>query len=516
VQRETVKEFEPEHFAEITTHILKQLGGAYVRLAEEIEAGWQGKSVEATPIVTQQQSQSSSAGFPSLDTRELELFSFETVFVNRKGEIIKRETRTAQYFREKLPLTWDEFLKLFADDWDEFLKLFADAHNLFEEDERQAFLVRFNARNLPRSDIQVAQDLNVSELTLQRRLEKGVYTHLVTSCPQLNTDKKGKFKIVRDWLKKGYVLYQTITLDMVAIPGGTFLMGSPAGEGSGAEHPQHEVTVSSFFMGKTPITQAQWRIIASRTDLKVNRDLDPEPARFKDDPDPQTLPNYRSSQTVPTRWDRPVEQVSWYDAVEFCARLSQLTGRECRLPSEAEWEYACRAVLPDASSINESSQNTTYPPFHFGETLTDQLANYDANYTYADEPKGKYREQTTPVGSFPPNAFGLYDMHGNVWEWCLDDWHENYEGAPTDGKVWLDNKNFQQDTSKVNANEKSRGLENLTLKDDNDNNYQSRKILRGGSWYNYPDDCRVAFRFYYVPDFLNIGFRVVCVSGRTL
>ncbi|MEQ9232558.1 SAV_2336 N-terminal domain-related protein [Coleofasciculus sp. E2-BRE-01] len=517
VQAETVKEFEPEHFAEITTHILKQLGGAYVRLAEEIEAGWQGESVEATPIVTQQQSQSSSAGFPSLDTSELELFSFETVFVNRRGEIIKRETHTAQYFREQLalPLTWDAFVQYFRKQlplpltsWDAFIKRVADAHKLFEEDERQAFLVRFNERNLPRYDSQVAQDLNISEVTLQRRLRKGVYTHLVTSCPQLDTAKKGKFKIVRDWLKKGYVLFQrndtmgikktagshpfreeTIAIDMVVIPGGTFIMGSPEEEGRGAEHPQHEVTVPSFFMSKTPITQAQWRIIASRTDLKINRDLDPAPARFKDNPNPKTLPNYRSSETVPTRWDRPVEQVSWYDAVEFCARLSLLTGREYRLPSEAEWEYACRAILPDSSSISESNQNPTYPPFHFGETLTDQLANYNANYTYADEPKGQYRKQTTPVGSFSPNAFGLYDMHGNVWEWCLDDWHDNYEGAPSDGEVWLI---------------------------DNNDNYS--RILRGGCWNSIPVKCRAAYRDrgYPTNHYYGNGFRVVCVSGWTL
>jgi formylglycine-generating enzyme required for sulfatase activity len=311
---------------------------------------------------------------------------------------------------------------------------------------------------------------------------------------------------------------ETIAIDMVVIPGGTFIMGSPAEEGSDDEHPQHEVKVSSFFMSKTPITQAQWRIIASRTDLKVNRNLNPAPARFKDDPNPKTLPNYRSSQTVPTRWDRPVEQVSWYEAVEFCARLSQLTGREYRLPSEAEWEYACRAVLPDSSSTSESRQNPTYPPFHFGETLTDQLANYKATSTYADEPQGQYREQTTPVGSFPPNAFGLYDMHGNVWEWCLDDWHDNYEGAPTDGKAWLDNKNYQQETSKVNAKEKSKGSEDLTLKNDNDNYSRSRKVLRGGSWLNSPVSCRAANRYSLNPDYHYdfYGFRVVCVSGRTL
>ncbi|MEQ8956590.1 MAG: formylglycine-generating enzyme family protein, partial [Coleofasciculus sp. C2-GNP5-27] len=209
---------------------------------------------------------------------------------------------------------------------------------------------------------------------------------------------------------------ETIDIDMDAIPGGTFLMGTEDVKIERlcrkydrnyfrGECPQRKVTIESFFISKTPITQAQWRIIASRTDLKVNRDLNPDPADFKDNPDPQTLPNYRSSETVPTRWDRPVEQVFWYEAVEFCARLSQLTGREYRLPSEAEWEYACRAILPDLS-IPEWSKNPTYPAFHFGETLTDQLANYDASNTYADEPKGQFREQTTPVGSFPPNAVG--------------------------------------------------------------------------------------------------------------
>jgi len=408
------------------------LGGAYVRLAEEIEAGWQGESGEATPRVMQQQSQSSSAEFPSLDTRELELFSFETVFVNRKGEIIKRETCTARYFRETLGLEQQK-----------------QEIGLEQQKQEKSFLQRIIPRFFRGGG----------------EIERG----------------GGEIEAIKE----------AITLDMVAIPGGTFLMGSPAGEGRDAEHPQHEVTFPSFFMSKTPITQAQWHIIASRTDLKVNRDLDPDPARFKDDPAPKTLPNYVFSETVPTRWDRPVERVSWYEAVEFCDRLSQLTGREYRLPSEAEWEYACRAILPDSSSIRESSQNTTYPAFHFGETLTDQLANYNANNTYAYEPKGQYRGQTTPVGSFPPNAFGLYDMHGNVWEWCLDDWHDNYEGAPTDGSAWLD---------------------------DNDNYSRSRKILRGGSWCDVPHFCRVAFRINVIPGYLvnYDGFRVVCVSGRTL
>ena len=174
----------------------------------------------------------------------------------------------------------------------------------------------------------------------------------------------------------------------------------------------------------------------------------------------------------------PVERVSWYDAVEFCARLSKATGKEYRLPSEAEWEYACRAG--------------TNTPFHFGETITTDLANYDGEYTYASEPKGKYRGRTTLVGSFPPNAFGLYDMHGNVWEWCLDDWHHNYEGAPTDGSGWVESIN------------------------DNDNCYQ---VLRGASWNYSPQACRSAYRTYDNAnvDYVNIGLRVVCgVAPRTL
>ncbi len=257
-----------------------------------------------------------------------------------------------------------------------------------------------------------------------------------------------------------------ITLEMLAIPGGTFLMGSPQDEKDsfGDERPQHEVNVPPFFIGKYPITQEQWRAIASRTDLKVDPsaplrvNLDLNPAYFKDRPDSDR---------------RPVEQVNWYDAIEFCARLSKLTGREYRLPSEAGWEYACRAG--------------TTTPFYFGETITGELANYRASETYAGEAKGEYREETTPVGQFPPNAFGLYDMHGNVWEWCADTWHDNYHGAPTDGSVWTEN---------------------------GDDNCSS---LRGGSW-SFNPACRSAYRFdlprrvYYY----EFGFRVVCGAGRTL
>ncbi len=242
-----------------------------------------------------------------------------------------------------------------------------------------------------------------------------------------------------------------ITLDMVAIPGGTFMMGSPKGEGYDSEEPQHEVTVPPFFMGKYPITQAQWRAITSLP--KVERDLKLDPSHFKGD-------------------RRPVEQVSWDDAVKFCQRLSKQTGKEYRLPSEAEWEYACRA--------------RTTTPFNFGETITDQLANYRASENYASEPKGEYRKQTTPVGSFPPNAFGLYDMHGQVLEWCQDDWHGNYEGAPTNGSAWLSGAS-------------------------------SIKVVRSGSCLLDPSRCRSAARIdnNCVVQSRDIGLRVVCVMPRT-
>jgi formylglycine-generating enzyme required for sulfatase activity len=243
-----------------------------------------------------------------------------------------------------------------------------------------------------------------------------------------------------------------ITLDMVMIPGGSFLMGSLEDEleRSDSESPQHLVNIQQFCMGKYQVTQAQWKAVAALP--QVNKELNPDPSHFKGD-------------------KRPVEEVSWYDAVEFCDRLSSHTKRQYRLPSEAEWEYACRAG--------------TTTPFHFGETITSELANYYASDTYGADVKGTYKEETTPVGSFKvANAFGLYDMHGNVWEWCLDYWHDNYEGAPTDGSAWIEFENSN------NAN----------------------WILRGGSWYSDPKKCRSAYRSNYQShlDNKNNGFRVVC------
>ncbi|MDJ0717164.1 MAG: SUMF1/EgtB/PvdO family nonheme iron enzyme [Prochloraceae cyanobacterium] len=247
-------------------------------------------------------------------------------------------------------------------------------------------------------------------------------------------------------------LGNSIFLEMVAIAGGSFLMGSPTREkGSNKnERPQQKVTISPFFLGKFQVTQAQWSAVANLP--KVKRNLNPKPSFFEGN-------------------NLPVEKISWYDAVEFCQRLSQKTDRQYRLPSEAEWEYACRAGIAK--------------PFHFGDTLTSDLANYNSSYTYASEPLGEYRQKTTPAGSYPPNAFGLYDMHGNVWEWCADVWHPNYEGLPTDGKVW---------TTKLG--------------------HSKRSPVRGGSWSDLPVKCRSASRHQIERRdnrLSSVGFRVLLV-----
>lgn len=249
-----------------------------------------------------------------------------------------------------------------------------------------------------------------------------------------------------------------LPLRMMQIPAGSFLMGSPPEELERQEQegPQHEVTLSRFFMAKYPVTQAQWRLVAKLP--QIGRELlIPAPSSFKG-----AL--------------RPVECVSWYDAVEFCERLSVYTRRTYRLPSEAEWEYACRAG--------------TATPFHFGETLSTDQANYNGTDekcgAYGPGSRGDYRQGTTPVNYFgAANAYGLCDMHGNVWEWCQDHWHGNYEKAPTDGSAWID-----EDPEWVSH------------------------VIRGGSWVNLPRICRSACRCLNYPDYRynSLGFRVCCAG----
>lgn len=244
---------------------------------------------------------------------------------------------------------------------------------------------------------------------------------------------------------------------MVAIPPGRFLMGSPSNEErwsgyDGREEPQHEVTIEyTFALGQHTVTFAEWDAALS-AGARLERPGDEGWGRDR----------------------RPVINVSWEDAQAYLGWLNGRLGLDgkpdaYRLPSEAEWEYACRAG--------------TTTPFSFGQTITPQQANFDGNYTYGDGPKGTYHEKTMPVGTYPANAFGLYDMHGNVWEWCADRWHETYQGAPADGSVWQGGD-------------------------------PSRRVLRGGSWFYTPQVLRSAYRSGYNPtdriDFW--GFRV----ARTL
>ena len=258
-------------------------------------------------------------------------------------------------------------------------------------------------------------------------------------------------KIEREPGKKQHFiehLGNDVVLDMVEIQGGTFMMGSQNRDidpqSRDNEYPQHRVTVPRFFMSRYTITQSQWFQVASLR--PVDQALQSNPSRFPGD-------------------DRPVEQVSWYDAVEFCQRLSQNTKRRYRLPSEAEWEYACRAGL-------EST-------FSFGSKITTGVANYDGS-PYVDGLAGERRRQTIHVKELGANPFGLSQMHGNVDEWCFDHWHDNYKGAPGDGSAWL-------------------------TSDENE-----KRVLRGGSWVCAPWWCRSVSRLCDFPgnNLNNIGFRV--------
>ncbi len=225
-----------------------------------------------------------------------------------------------------------------------------------------------------------------------------------------------------------------VEIEMLVVIGGTFLMGSSEKTPSDSELPQHEVKVKPFLMSKYAITKQQWKAIAQQP--QINRAL-----------------KLRTS--LHGSNNHPVVEISWYEATEFCDRLTKASGCEYRLPTEAEWEYACRAG------------STT--SFHFGNHINKKVAQYDS-------------EHTADVCQFPyPNAFGIYSMHGNVWEWCLDHWHPNYKNAPMDGSAWLD------------------VIENQD------------RIQRGGSWRNESKLCRSACRVSDCADAKSssTGFRIV-------
>ncbi|HJU55821.1 MAG TPA: SUMF1/EgtB/PvdO family nonheme iron enzyme, partial [Pyrinomonadaceae bacterium] len=230
-----------------------------------------------------------------------------------------------------------------------------------------------------------------------------------------------------------------VPLDMVLVLGGTFEMGAAGDEGP-YERPRHRVTVPNFYMGRYEVTQAQWRAV-----------MGTQPFGFKGD-------------------GLPAERISWDDAVEFCQKLSAMTGLEYRLPTEAEWEYACRARTTTA--------------FAYGDSLGSKQANFNGDYPYGTAARDDFLQRTTPVGYFKPNGFGLFDMHGNVTEWTADTFHVNYEGAPADGSAWVEGGDAQY------------------------------KVQRGGSWQSAGERLRCAAREFATPETStdSFGFRVVLVA----
>ena len=226
----------------------------------------------------------------------------------------------------------------------------------------------------------------------------------------------------------------SIANNMVYIPGGTFWMGCSPGdtECDVDESPRHKVTLSPYYIGKYEVTQAEWWAVMGNN-----------PSRFGGCD------------------NCPVEQVSWNDVQVFIKKLNQLTGQRYRLPTEAEWEYAARGG--------------TTTKFHTGNCLSTSQANYDGNYPAEGCSKGQYRQKTLPAGSFSPNGYGLYDMSGNVWEWCSD-WYgvDYYSSSPT-----------------TEPQGPGSGL---------------RRVVRGGSWLSYALVCRVSDRFGFTPDFRIFDF----------
>jgi formylglycine-generating enzyme required for sulfatase activity len=243
---------------------------------------------------------------------------------------------------------------------------------------------------------------------------------------------------IRLWREPlGGLLWKKVYLEMVAIASGSFVMGAPSAENKNTtqERPMHPVAIQPFYLGQYPITQRQYQIIMGDNPASHSGDM------------------------------LPIENVNYYQAVQFCAALAQKTGRAYRLPSEAEWEYACRAGSTTA--------------FSCGMTMMSDLANFDGRESYHHAMDSEYRQETTLVGMFPPNAFGLYDMHGNVAEWCSDHWHDSYEDAPGNGQPWLDGE-------------------------------VGYHPIRGGAWSDPPVLCRCAARSpmsaYYRDR--TVGFRV--------
>jgi formylglycine-generating enzyme required for sulfatase activity len=396
-------------FATVTADVLRGLGSQYDSFVESLERGEVVTPAIGDGGLDLLEFESEVAVFERDNTPELEAFEYESV--ETLGVLKQFEFETATIAIEEVGIG----------------RTVAKLENVSESE-----------------DVTESED-SEPEVSPNPKMPSGVemveFDYTVVT---LNPDGSERERYAATTTGFKEFLGMSVELDMLAIPSGEFFMGAPVTE-SGSRHnerPQHSVKISEFYMSRVPVTQSQWRIVASLP--RIKRDLKPEPSRFNGD-------------------NRPVEMVSWDDAVEFCSRLSAYTQYAYRLPSEAEWEYVCRAG--------------TETPFHFGEALSTDIANYGNNFA-----------GTTSVDLLKAaNAWGLSDMHGNIWEWCQDDWHENYDRAPRDGNAWSSNSSKNR-----------------------------KRVVRGGCWYVRPQVCRSAYRYRTsrVSYRAYVGFRVACSAPR--
>lgn len=273
-----------------------------------------------------------------------------------------------------------------------------------------------------------------------------------------------------------------LDMEFALVPAGEFRMGSPPADDNRTESPQHLVRIPGpFYIGRYPVTQTEWTAVMGKN-----------PSKHRGDP------------------RLPVDQVSWFDCQEFCERLCQIHGRVFRLPSEAEWEYACRAGTKTKYAFGDtlSTSQANFTPYaaQFGPLPADEDAFVREMETAAGakEAEGGRTAKPTPVGSYPPNPWGIYDLHGNVDEWCEDVWHPNYRGAPADGSAWLDGED--RDPFRVMRGGWPSATESVCTS-------SSRRQLRadagsrGGEGDEGEEDCVMAslFEMMYTP----YGFRIV-------